>query len=312
MARRSPHAAGEDPSGRDRRPGSRSADAGQTAAHASGQTAGRTASPAVKTAGKPAETPDRRAPDSGGEPTIRLLTAVLALLFAGLVVAATFDGCGCRKRDEFDTGLSGSERSGGGAQGVGTGHGDGAGSGGGTGDGSGSGSGDGAGTGGDGSEGSGGSGGTGEGGQDNAGAGGGGAPGKDSSAASGSAQGGGAAADGKPMAGSGDGNAMGLGDDQTKPPAALPGQRKQPPRYDAAEAVQVAERELRRAVDRKNRNDFGAAYAAAVEAFHAVEPHAATDDTCAKILARAKRLLAELAEKQTRTNPPRSVPTFFE
>jgi hypothetical protein len=229
-----------------------------------------------------------------------------------LIVGATFDGCSCKKRPEFDTGLTGSDRSAGESGGGGTGRGTGAGEGGGTGDGKGPGSGDGTGAGGEGSEGSGGSGGTGEGGQGGAGQGAGAAPGGDSSGASGSAPGGGSSADGKPLAGSGTGNAMGAGNDAAEPPAALPGRQRVPPQYDAATAAQVAERALRRAVARKNQSDFSSAYESAVEAFQAVAPHAAADDACAKLLAIAKQLLVELAEKQTRKNPPRSVPTFFE
>jgi len=105
---------------------------------------------------------------------------------------------------------------------------------------------------------------------------------------------------------------MGAGNDAAEPPAALPGRPRVQPQYDAATAAQVAGRQLRGAEDRKNRGDFSGAYESAVEAFQAVEPHAAADDACAKLLARAKHLLAELAEKQKRKDPARDVPTFFE
>jgi hypothetical protein len=288
MAQRKPYATGDDSGGRGPGHRPRSTDA----SHADGR--------------------GRRARDRGGEPAIWFLTAALALLFAALIVGATFDGCGCKKRPEFDTGLTRSDRFGGESGGGGTGRGNGAGEGGGTGDGTGPGSGDGSGSGGEGSEGSGGSGGTGEGGQGGAGQGAGAAPGAASSGDSGSAPGGGSSADGKPLAGSGTGNAMGAGNDAAEPPAALPGRQRVPPQYDAATAAQVAERALRRAVDLTNKSDFSGAYESAVEAFQAVEPRAAADDACAKLLARSKELLAELAEKQKRKTPPRDVPTFFE
>jgi hypothetical protein len=54
------------------------------------------------------------------------------------------------------------------------------------------------------------------------------------------------------------------------------------------------------------------AYSAALEAFEAVEPHAQTDDGCSQLLARAKRMLADLAESLNRDAPPRAVPTYFQ
>jgi len=288
MSRRTPRDAGDGPGHRGPRDCYRPTDA--DGAHGRGQ----------------------RARDRGAEPAIWLLTAVLALLFAALVVGATFGGCGCTKRPEWDSGLDRSDRFGNESGGGGTGRGTGAGEGGGTGDGSGPGAGNGSGAGGEGSDGAGGSGGTGEGGDGGAGKGPGGGGGPDSPGGSSPNTGGGQTADGKPVPGGGNGAGMGVGNDAAQPPAALPGRPRVQPQYDAATAAQVAERQLRGAEGRKNRGDFSGAYESAVEAFQAVEPHAAADDTCGRLLARAKQLLAELAEKQNNRARPRDVPTFFE
>jgi hypothetical protein len=74
----------------------------------------------------------------------------------------------------------------------------------------------------------------------------------------------------------------------------------------------VAERKLRQADSNRSDGDLANAYTAALEAFEAVEPHAEADTTCRQLLARAKRLLAEIAEKQNRKTAPRALPTLFE
>jgi hypothetical protein len=114
------------------------------------------------------------------------------------------------------------------------------------------------------------------------------------------------------VAGNEAGTAAGTGNDSSQAPAALPGRPRPKPRYDAATSVEVAERHLRQAAADRTAGDLGAAYGKAVEAFEAVEPHAATDDACKQMLARAKRMCTELAESQNRENRPQPVPTLFE
>lgn len=123
---------------------------------------------------------------------------------------------------------------------------------------------------------------------------------------------GGSQAGGTPVAGNQAGTSAGAGNDSSQPPAALPGRPRPKPRYDAATAVEVAERHLRQAAADRTAGDLGDAYGKAVEAFEAVEPHAATDDACKQLLARAKRICAELAKSQNRETAPQAVPTFFE
>ena len=117
---------------------------------------------------------------------------------------------------------------------------------------------------------------------------------------------------GGPVAGNQPADAGGTGDDAARPPAALPGRPRPKPRYDAKTACEVAERRLRQAESNRADGDPQNAYAAALDAFEALEPHAATDDYCRQLLGRAKRMLAELAESQNRQTRSLAVPTYFE
>lgn len=137
------------------------------------------------------------------------------------------------------------------------------------------------------------------------------ADGKAGESADGSAEGG-TRTDGTPLAGNEAGKAAGTGDDASEAPAALPGRPRPKPRYDAATAVEVAERHLRRASSNRADGDIAEAYGEALAAFEAVEPHAAADSDCSKMLGRAKRVLADLAELHNRESSPRPVPTLFE
>ena len=123
---------------------------------------------------------------------------------------------------------------------------------------------------------------------------------------------GGAQADGGPVAGNDAGTAAGTADDSSQSAAALPGRPRPKPRYDAPTAADVAEKHLQRAARNKAAGDRGNAYAEAIEAFEAVEPHAETDDSCRLVLARAKRMCEDLAEIQNRESRPQPVPTLFE
>lgn len=237
----------------------------------------------------------------------RVPAAVGGLILVA-ALATTLGGCSCRREPEWDSGLvrresparqaggadSGDADSGGPAAGATAQSGSGAGSGGGgNGDGAGAGAGSGGQAGGAGREG---------GGQN-----GGGAMGVGTSGASD-----GAATGGQPVAGNASGEAAGAGDDAAQPPAALPGRPRPRPRYTVEKASQVAERLLGRAEASQRRKDVATAYGEALEAFEAVEPHAATNEACKGMLTRAKKLLAELAESQTRAVRPRAVPTLFE
>lgn len=237
-------------------------------------------------------------------PTVAASISVAIILIAAGCFVSSLGGCSCTRRPEWDSGLRDSERSDG-AGGGGSGHGAGQGSGEGSGSGSGNGPGDGGGGLGTGNGIGGAASDSGRGGE---GAGGNGASG---AAADGSADGGSQAVGGQ-VAGNQAGTAAGAGDHASQAPAALPGRPRPKARYDAATAVQVAERHLRRAASTRDAGDVGNAYAEALEAFEAVEPHAASDDACKQMLSRAKRLCAELAESQNRDTRPRPVPTLFE
>lgn len=239
--------------------------------------------------------------------TIDRLAKRLVLVFAASMFI-TAGGCSCSRRPEWDSGLrdtdpakqaqrggadAGSTASSG--QGSGTGDGSGQGAGGGGKEGGGQGTGEGAGgsgkDAGTGGKGSGDRGAVGEG-------------------TSGSPDGG-SQAGAAPVAGNEAGTAAGTGNDSSQTPAALPGRPRLKPRYDAATAVEVAERHLRQAAADRTAGDLGSAYSKAVEAFEAVEPHAATDDACKQALARAKQMCAELAKSQNRETVPQPVLTFF-
>lgn len=227
---------------------------------------------------------------------------------AAVVLGCCISGCSCSKRPEWDSGLrettprpavksggaapQGSAEAGGSRSGRGSGDGQGEGGAGG----SSSGEGEGAG----GVESGAGTGGTGSGGN-----------GAGSASTEGPGDGGGQ--QGSPVAGKeADGKEGGTGDDPSLPPAALPGRPRPKPRYDAKAAAEVAERKLRQADSNRSDGDLANSYTAALEAFEAVEPHAEADTTCRQLLARAKRLLAEVAEKQNRKTAPRALPTLFE
>lgn len=237
----------------------------------------------------------------------RLAKRLVLVFAASMFITA---GCGgCSRRPAWDSGLRDTEPTkqaqSGGAKAASTAS---SGQGSGTGDGSGQGAGDGGreggghGTG----EGAGGSG-------KDAGTGGKGSGDRGAAVegASGSPDGG-SQAGGAPVAGNEAGTAAGTSNDSSQAPAALPGRPRPKPRYDAATAVEVAERYLRQAAADRTVGDLGAAYGKAVEAFEAVEPHAAIDDACKQTLARAKRMCTELAESQNRENRPQPVPTLFE
>ena len=219
-----------------------------------------------------------------------------------VVLGSALGGCSCTRRPEWDSGLERRERptrqaggtEAGGSATPGT-----AGSGSGNGGGEGGGGGTGAGTG----AGGGGSG-TGEQGQGDGGRGP--AGGNGTGTTDGSAPG------SQEVAGPGSGTTAGAGDEAAQPPAALPGRPRPKPRYDAGTASEVAERTLRSAEASQRKGELGEAYAAALEAFEAVEPHAATDDSCKAAFSRAKQMLTELAESQNRKTRPRAVPTLFE
>lgn len=100
--------------------------------------------------------------------------------------------------------------------------------------------------------------------------------------------------------------------DSSESAAALPGRPRPKPKYDATTAAAVAERHLQQATTDQAAGRLAAAYQAALQAFEAVEPHAATDNSCKQELARAKRLLSDLAGSLNRENRPRLVPTYFE
>lgn len=231
--------------------------------------------------------------------------AVLLLLLTAGCLGPLFAGCSCTRRREWDSGLRETERSPG-AKAEGKGDAPGQGSGSGSGNGSGNGNGDGSGGGLGSGDGAGGA-------ASNAGQGGegSGSKGEAGEAADGAA-GGGAKAGGGPVAGNQSGEAAGTGNEASQPPAALPGRPRPKTRYTASTAVEVAERHLRRAAANRDAGDLGNAYSEALEAFEAVEPHAASDNACQQLLSRAKRLCAELAESQNRDAQPRRVPTYFE
>lgn len=219
-----------------------------------------------------------------------------------VVLGSAISGCSCTRRPEWDSGLERRERpnrqaagtEAGGSATPGT-AGSGSGNGGDEGGGAGTGAGTGAG---------GGASGTGEQGQGDGGSGP--AGGNGTGTTDGSAKG------GQEVAGPGSGTAAGTGDEAAQPPAALPGRPRPKPRYDAGTASEVAERKLSSAEASQRKGDLGEAYAAALEAFEAVEPHAAANDACKAALARAKQMLTELAESQNRKTRPRAVPTLFE
>jgi len=219
-----------------------------------------------------------------------------------VMLGSALGGCSCTRRPEWDTGLERRERStrqaggteAGGSATPGT-AGSGSGNGGDERGGGGTGAGTGAGGGGSGT----GEQGEGDGGRGPAG-------GNGTGMAAGSAQG------SQEVAGPGSGNAAGAGDEAAQPPAALPGRPRPKPRYDAGTASEVAERKLKSAEASQRKGDLGEAYAAALEAFEAVEPHAATDDACKAAFSRAKQMLTVLAENQNRKTRPRAVPTLFE
>jgi hypothetical protein len=95
-------------------------------------------------------------------------------------------------------------------------------------------------------------------------------------------------------------------------PAALPGRPAVKPRYSAADAVPIAEAALADAVAARRRNDLSAAYAAALNAYEAVHPHAKSHEPCRELAARANRLLKEVADQQGRRYKPQPVKTSFE
>lgn len=227
--------------------------------------------------------------------------ARVANMLLAITLGSILGGCSCSRRPEWESGLERRDRptrqTGGtelGNSAIPGDAGDGSGNGaGGAGDGAGGGSGT-----------NGGASGTGEQGQGDGGSGP--AGGSGAGTADGSASG------RQPVAGPGSGSAAGAGDAPDQPPAALPGRPLPKPRYDAAKATEVAENHLDRAVVSQRRGDLNNAYAEALEAFEAVEPHAATDESCKAVLSRAKRMLAELAESQNLKTRPRNVPTLFE
>ena len=228
----------------------------------------------------------------------------IAMVFSS---AALLGGCSCTKRPEWDSGLrdkdvpdptqrgganvgNASKAGDGDGDGSGNGSGDGSSDGHGQGDGEGSeGAGTGASEGGDGSGSAGSSGGSADG------------------ASGGGKQEGGAAA-----AGNRAGDATGISTDPSQPPASLPGRPRPKPRYDATTAAAVAERHLKRAASHRSSSDLGNAYADAIQAFEAVEPHATSDDACKRALVRAKKMLQDLAERQNRKPIPQATPSYLE
>jgi len=238
----------------------------------------------------------------GCRPWRRLAPLGFVATTLAVVLGSASCGCSCTRRPEWDSGLERRERptrqAGGTEAGGSATHGT-AGSGSGNGGGEGGGGGKGAGTG----AGGGGSG-TGEQGEGDGGRGPTGGTGEGIAAGSGQGN--------QEVAGLGSGKAAGTGDDTAQPPAALPGRHKPKPLYDASTASDVAERKLRSAEASQRKGDLGEAYEAALEAFEAVEPHAATDSSCKAAFSRAKQMLTELAESQNRKTRPRAVPTLFE
>ena len=239
---------------------------------------------------------------------IRCLKVRFASLFLVIMLGSALVGCSCSRRPEWDSGLQNRDRPA--RQTAGNASGGAAGGGQGSGEGSGAGDGSGAGSGGGGSEAGSGAGsgsapnGTGKQGQGDDGSG--------PTGGSGTGSSDGSQSGNQPVASPGSGQAAGAGDAQDQPPAALPGRPRPKPLYDADTASEVAERHLRRAAVSQGQGDLGSAYDAALEAFEAVEPHAANDEACKAVLARAKRMLTDLAERQNRQTPPRAVPTLFE
>ena len=234
----------------------------------------------------------------------------LAVLLTAVVVfssAAVLGGCSCTRRPEWDSGLrdtDGPERGQRGGANVGNASTAGDGSGDGSGNGSGDGSTDGHGQGdGDGSKGAGT--GAGEGGEGS------GPAGSSGDSAAGDS-GGGKQDGGSAAAGNRAGEATGIGTDSSQPPAALPGRPRPKPRYDATTAAAVAERHLKRAASHRSSGDLGNAYADAIQAFEAVEPHATSDDACKHALARAKKMLQDLAESRNRKPIPQATPSYLD
>ena len=234
----------------------------------------------------------------------------MALFLTAVIVfsaAAVLGGCSCTRQPEWDSGLRDTDRpeptQRGGVD-VGNAAKEGEGNGEGSGNGSGDGSTDGQGQGdGEGSQGAGK--GQGEGGEGSG-------PAGASGDSAGGAAGGGEQDGGATVAGSRAGEAAGIGTDPTQPPAALPGRPRPKPRYDSATAAAVAERHLKRAASHRSDGDLGNAYADAIQAFEAVEPHATSDDACKHALARARTMLQDLAERQNRKPIPRATPSYLE
>jgi hypothetical protein len=226
----------------------------------------------------------------------------IAMVFSS---AAVLGGCSCNRRPEWDSGLRDKDvpeptQRGGANVGNASKAGDGDGSGNGSGDGSSDGHGQGDG---EGSEGAG----TGasEGGEGSGSAG----SSVDSKAGD---SGGGKQDGGAAVAGDRAGDATGISTDPSQPPASLPGRPRPKPRYDATTAAAVAERHLKRAASHRSSGDLGNAYADAIQAFEAVEPHATSDDACKHALVRARTMLQDLAERQNRKPIPQATPSYLE
>lgn len=262
------------------------------------------------------DTDRQRRRERSGIAARTLAGGLAVMLLIGLI-----PGCSCSKRPEWDSGLrngrgkapgptaaanlgrdkGGAGQGGSGESGLGSGSGSGqTGAGRGAGGEADGGGGIAAGQGDQGAGSESGKGGEGSGGEGKAGAGDSGSPG------------GGSTPVGGTIAGNGSGTAAGTADDSSQPAAALPGRPRPRPTYDAATAVDVADKHLQRAARHKTAGDPGNAYAEAIEAFEAVEPHADTDDGCKRMLGRAKRMCEELAEIQNRKARPQPVPTLFE
>jgi len=228
----------------------------------------------------------------------------IAMVFSS---AAVLGGCSCNRRPEWDSGLRDKDvpeptqrggANGGNASKAGDGNGDGSGNGSGDGSTDGHGQGDG-----EGSEGAGT--GAGEGGEGSG-------PAGSSGDSAAGVSGGGEQDGGAAVAGNRAGEAAGIGTDPSQSPAALPGRPRPKPRYDATTAAAVAERHLKRAASHRSSGDLGNAYADAIQAFEAVEPHATSDDACKHALARAKKMLQDLAERQNRKPIPQATPSYLE
>jgi hypothetical protein len=243
-------------------------------------------------------------------PSIMLPRLVFRTTFAVALLVAFIGGCSCSKqpREAWDSGLRRSERdeaqlggaSGGAAASERPADGSDDGGGAGSGEGSANGGGQGSGEGRDG--------GGNDAGQQGEGAGGSGQSGDSANRTAG----GGGKAGGDSVAGNNDADDTGGVGNSSESAAALPGRPQPKPKYDAATAAAVAERHLQRATADRSAGKLEASYEAALEAFEAVEPHAAADNSCKQLLARAKRLLSDLAGSLNRENRPRSVPTYFE